>query len=179
SHDELRVAQLDRTTLLLAVGVAVLSGVVFGVIGMLQAARQSTHDALKAGTRSMSGSRGQHRVRSLLVITEMALSAMLVVGASLAVRSVINLQHTDLGFDPSNLYTFFPSFPPQQFPTAASRATFMREYMQRVRRIPGVRAASIASVGPGSRWFSIGRFEIQGEPEPPKGTTSFTDLNAV
>ncbi len=178
SHNELQAAHLDTTTLLLAIGVSIASGIAFGVVGALQSARTSTHDSLKNGALSASAGRRHARVRSLLVVSEMALSAMLIVGAALVVRSLQRLQATDLGFDPVRLYTLYPTFGART-KTPESRAQFMSDYSARIRATPGVRSAVLVETGPGSRSFSVGRLELDGETPPPATSSSFIDVNHV
>jgi predicted permease len=178
SHDELKVSHLDWTTLGIVLGIALVSGVVFGVLGASQSSRSSTHDALKSGSRSASAGRSHRRFRSLLVVSEMALSAMLIVGAALVVRSLASLQHTNLGFDPHGLYAINLT-PRSGSLNSRSGAASLTEFVDRVGRLPGVRAITVARAGPGTRWFAVGRFEIEGEPKPPKTATSFTDVNHV
>ena len=177
---ELSGAHLDLTTLLLTTVVAVVSGTIFGVLGAFQAGRRSPNEALKAGAASTSPGRGHDRLRSLLVVSEMAVSATLIVGAALLVRTVINLQHADLGFDPKSLYWVPMSLPRARYESAASRAEFFTELTTRLRAERHVRALSVAAVPPGSRSFSVGTFEIQGEPVNPSAAgSSFTDVNEI
>jgi putative ABC transport system permease protein len=175
---ELSAARLDGTTLLVSVALAVGSGVAFGIIGALQSRRHSTHESLKAGSLATSHSRRHDRLRSLLVVSEMALSATLIVGAALLVRTVINLQRTDLGFDAKGLYAINVTLPKTRYATPASRAAFMSELQSRLRAVPGIRDVAAAAVPPGSRSFSIGVFEIQGEP-PTSAGSSYIDGNGV
>ena len=179
SYDEIQLAHLNGLTLGVAIGLAGLSGIVFGIIGAVQSARYSAHDTLKSSTTSASASGRHHRGRALLVVTEMALSAMLLVGATLLIRSVANLQNADLGFDPKGLYAVHLPSKAVSGATSAARATFMTEFVSRLRQLPGVRSVAIASVTPGSRAFSVGRLEIDGEAPPAKGSTSFIDVNQV
>jgi putative ABC transport system permease protein len=179
SYDEIQLAHLNGATLAVAIGLAVLSGIMFGVIGAVQSARYSAHDTLKSSATSVSASGRHHRGRALLVVTEMALSAMLLVGATLLIRSVANLQSTDLGFDPKGLYAVSLPTPRGLDTTSAARSAFMVAFESRLRQLPGVRSASVADVAPGSRQFSIGRLEVDGETPPPAGTTSFVDVNRV
>jgi putative ABC transport system permease protein len=178
SHDELKASHLDLTTLGLIVGVALVSGVAFGVLGAVQSSRSSTNDSLKAGSLSASASRSHRRVRSLLVVSEMALSGMLIVGAALVVRSLANLEHTDLGFDPHGLYAL-NLVPRSGSLTSSSGAALLDEFANRIKQLPGVRAVTIARAAPGWRYLSVGRFEIDGEPPPPKTGMSFTDVGYV
>lgn len=177
---ELSVARLDMTTLAVTAALATMSGIVFGVIGAMQSSRHSTSEALKAGSGATSQSRRHDRLRSLLVISEMALSATLIVGATLLVRSVINMQHSDLGFDPRGLYSIGLHLPKTRYATAASRSAFIRELTSRLQTIPAIRDVAIAGVAPGSRSFNIGVLEVEGEPVvATSGGTSFIDANSV
>jgi putative ABC transport system permease protein len=178
SRPELTAAHLDFTTLAVVIAVAVASGVVFGVLGAVQSSRSSTHDSLKAGSLAASLGRGHRRLRSVLVVSEMALSAMLIVGAALVVRSLVSLQHTNLGFDPRGLYAL-DLVPRIGSITTPGGAATLNEFAERMRHLPGVRAVTTTRAAPGWRWFSVGRFEVQGEPPPPQGATSFTDVDYV
>jgi predicted permease len=109
----------------------------------------------------------------------MALSAMLLVGATLLIRSVMKMQRADLGFDPKGLYTVNLADQAVGAPMPAARAAFMAEFVSRLRQLPVVQSAAVARVGPGSRSFSVGRLEVDGETPPPKSTTSFIDVNQV
>jgi predicted permease len=179
SLTELHAAHLDGTTVTLAVGIAVVSGLAFGAIGVLQAARQTTHEALKGGAVKSASLRRQRRLRGGLVVSEMALSATMLVAATLLVRSVIHLQRADLGFEPRGLYVVSLPLRTAGSSANAADASLMRDFMARVRPIPNVRAVAAASVEPGARRFSIGRLEVDGEPPPSPETTSFVDVNAV
>lgn len=177
SLSALSLAHLDGSTLLLVTAVALGCAVLFVLLGAAQSARASTHDALKRTPSGGVGARG--RGRGLLVVSEMALSALLLVGASLLVRSVINLQRSDLGFDTANLYAANVPVGAKDVGSEETGAAVVDEIASRLRANPAVQGVTVASVAPGSRWFSVGRFEIDGEPLPGKTETSFTDVNAV
>jgi len=145
---QLSAAHLDLTTLGVTVAVAVTSGLIFGVLGAFQTSRNSTHDSLKAGSLSTSSSRGHDRLRSLLVISEMALSATLIVGATLLVRTVVNMQRSDLGFEPKGLYAIRLSFPKSRYKESASRAAFANELKGRLRTTRGVKDLAFAGTPP-------------------------------
>jgi len=115
-----------------------------------------------------------------LVISEMALSATLIVGATLLVRSVINMQNTDLGYEPKGLYAVNLHLPKARYGTPAARSAFTTELTSRLRTVPGISDVAIAAVGPGARNFNVGVFEIEGEPATPAASgTSFIDANDV
>jgi len=177
---ELSVAHLDRTTLVVTVLLAVASGLAFSVIGGMQSSRHSTNEALKAGSLATSHARGQDRLRSLLVISEMALSAMLIVGATLLIRSIINMQRSDRGFNPKGLYAITPQLPVKRFPTTAARTEFFQALSTRLRAVGRVRDVALSAVAPGSRSFSVGTLEIEGEPSAVGANpTAFIDVNSV
>ena len=177
---ELVAVRLDATTLGIAVVVGMLSGVVFGVVAAFQAGKRSPQETLKAGALSTSQGRGQGRMRSVLVVSEMALTATLIIGATLLVRTVMNLQRANLGFEPKQLYWVSLSLPEKQFATPASRTAFYTELMARLRTVPHVRELALTSVAVGSRNFSVGNFEVQGETPTTSGSgTSFIDVNRI
>jgi predicted permease len=179
SLPELAEARVDGMTLLVTAAIAAVTGLAVGMLGAFQSARFAAHDALKAGATSVSQSRRQRRVRSSLVVSEMALSTVLLVGATLLVRSIIHLQTTDPGFNPSRLYALQIGLPESRYKTPTSRTVFLSELSDRIRRIPGVTASTVAAGAPPSRSFMIGALQIEGDPAPPAGTTSFVDYNGV
>jgi predicted permease len=176
---DLDAARMDTTTLLVAIGLGVVTGLLFGVVGAIQSARHSTHEALKAGTLSTSHSRRQQRLRGLLVVSEIALSTTLLVGASLLVRSVVRLQTRNPGFDARGLYGVSIILPEKSYPTTAAKQTFYAELVARARAVRGVESAMMAEGAPPSRNFLIGAMQLEGEAPPKEGTTAFISYNGV
>ena len=177
---ELALAHLDSTTLALALAVTLGTSVVFGLIGIVHGARMSTNDALKAGgPAAAAAGGGRGRARQLLVVTEMALSATLVIGASMLVRSVINMQRADLGFDPTHLYSLTLTSPKKHFPSAAAEGEFIRGLTDRLAAVPGVQSLALTSTPPSWFSFSVGRLEFEGEPAPATQATAFINVNQV
>ncbi|MGH7620049.1 MAG: ABC transporter permease, partial [Gemmatimonadaceae bacterium] len=174
--DELRGAHLDLTTLGVAIGIAVVTGIAFALVGAAQAGRANTNESLKNGALAVGSSGG--RARGLLVVSEMALSATLLVGATLLVRSVINLQRADLGFDPRGLYTLNLPLEKSHIESDAARLQVLTELTSRLRSMPAIRSASVADVAPGSRRFTVGQLQAEGEAEPPAGSLAFIDVNS-
>jgi putative ABC transport system permease protein len=179
SLPELGEARIDGMTLAMTAALAAATGLAVGALGALQSVRLAAHEALKAGATSVSQSRRQRRGRSLLVVSEMALSTVLLVGATLLVRSIVHLQTLDPGFDPAHLYAFQVDMPNSRYATPAARTAFLSDIAERVRHVPGVTAATIAGGAPPSRSFLIGALQIEGDPPPPEGATSFVDYNGV
>jgi putative ABC transport system permease protein len=178
SLSQLSAAHMDGATLLVTMVIAAGTGVVFGLAGAMHVSRHSTHEALKAGALSTSQGRRHRRLRSMLVVSEMALSATLLVGAVLLVRSIIHLQTLDPGFEPAGLYAVSVSMFGSTSKTAA-RSAFFHELETRARSVSGVQAATVASTAPPMRSFLIGALEIEGQTPPPPGMTSFINFNGV
>src|SRR5262249_23521797 len=148
----------------LAASVAVTTAIVFGILGAAQAGRITTNDALK--TTSINASRGRRaRARTLLVGSELALSATLVVGATMLVRSVINLETADLGFEPRGLYSL--SLAGAENRSGAERATLTRTLMTRLVAMQGIRSVALTSNPTGGRNYLIGTLEIESQGPPP------------
>lgn len=176
---ELGTSHMDTTTLLVAIGLALVTGMLFGIVGAIQSARHSTHESLKAGALTTSQAAGQSRLRNLLVVSEIALSATLLVGASLLVRSILRLQAMDTGFDARGLYGISVMLPEKAYPTPAARHAFYFELTARARAIGTVETAMMAEGAPPSRSFLIGALQVEGEAAPAAGMTSFVDYNGV
>lgn len=176
---ELADVRLDGATVWLAVAIAVATGIAFGIVGALHGGRYAAHDALKGGARSVGHTARQRRTRSALVVSEMAVSATLVVGAALLVRSLLHLQTMDPGFRPNGLYSL-------QFPIVGTsqaemrrRTAAVRALEDRIRHMPGVRDVVIADAAPPMQGFMMGAVQVEGHAPPPPGTTSFISYNGT
>jgi len=135
---------LDQYVLGFTSAVSLLTGLIFGLAPALQASRLDLNESLKESGRSATGGRGRARVRHLLVISEVALSLVLLVGAGLLVRSFIRLRQTDTGFDPQNLVTMQLSLRVGQ--DEGHKVTqFFTEVGHRVKALPGVRAVAFSN----------------------------------
>jgi predicted permease len=174
----LALAHLDATTLLLVASVMVASGLVFGLIGSHQNSRASMHDVLKAGGGAVGGS-AQGRARGVLIVSEMALSAALLVMATLLIRSVINLQRADVGFVPQGLYSVDLRALKGDLTSKPQAAALARDFAVRLRSMPGIRAVAPMRYPPGTRAFMIGRLEVDGEPPPTGNPSAFIDYSSV
>jgi putative ABC transport system permease protein len=139
---------LDRATLLYTALVSVLAGALFGLAPALQASRGQLHEALKDGARGAGGSIGKNRVRNALVIGEVALSLMLLVGASLFVRTFAALKSTHVGFDTAPIMTMRVFLPGVRYDSTITRAQAVEDILRRVEALPGVQAATISNLIP-------------------------------
>ena len=126
-------------------------GLLVGLLPAFHATRTDPHESLKADART-GGSRGGRRVRHVLVVAELALSVVLLLGAGLLLRSFLNIQRVDLGFDSAGVLTMRLTLPRERYPGDAAGAFFDR-LSERLAALPGVRAVSAASQFPPSATF--------------------------
>jgi putative ABC transport system permease protein len=137
--------------LLFAVVTTVISGAMFGLVPALQAGRVDLTTALKSEARGSTGSGEQTRTRQLLVVTEFALSLVLMVGAGLLLHSFWDLLHAPLGFNPQRVLTVRTRLPYpndvsiDKYRTIAQEAPFLRELVRRSQRLPGVEEVALGS----------------------------------
>ncbi len=139
--------------LLFALGASLVAGVIFGLAPALRAGRLDIIHMLKLEGRASTGCRDQARTRRVLVITEFALSLVLIIAASLLLRSFWDLLNVHLGFNPENVMTVktrlpYPNDPKNDvYPTAAQKTPFFREILRRCRTLPGVAEAALGDFG--------------------------------
>ena len=144
---------LDFRVLGFTTAVTILTGLIFGVVPALQTSRVDLNDALKEGGRgSANVIRG--RSRSLLVVTEIALSLVLLVGAGLMIRSFLRLRSVDVGVNPRGVMTAMIILPRMKYTEGPQRAAFFKQLVERVKAIPGVAGAGATGTLPlgGSFW---------------------------
>jgi predicted permease len=157
--------RLDGRVVLFTAAISVLTGLLFGLVPALQASRADLHGAMREGTRG-TGGRASGRMRSVLVVSQVALALVLLVGAGLFLRSFMALQGVDAGFDPQGVLTARLSLPQERYGEASKRAAVMQDFLSRVRSVPGVEAAGLATLLPltgRSDWS----FEIEGRAKDP------------
>jgi putative ABC transport system permease protein len=146
-------------------GVAVLTGVLFGLAPALQVSHEQVGDALKEETRASAGG-VRTRLRDALVVVEMAFSLVLLAGAGLAVESLNALLHRNPGFDDHNLLTFGVNLPDASYPKDADAVRFDKTFTDRLRDAPGIVAVGNSSVLPLTNAGNTVRFLIEGQPMP-------------
>jgi putative ABC transport system permease protein len=170
---------ISLTVLGFTFAVSLLTGVVFGLAPALEAARFNPHESLKeTGKSSTGGSRSRH-LRNAFVVSEVALSLVLLVGAGLLIRSFMRLQAVDPGFDPQNVLTMRVQLPGSKYREEPKRLAFFREATERIRALPGVSAVSIASAPPFAGIGAATSFTIEGQPEPAVGQKPVTDVRVT
>ena len=158
---------INSTVLLFTLGLSLLSGIVFGLAPALQMSRPNLNHSLKEGTRGTTST--SHRLRSSLVVFEVALSLMLLVGAGLLTRSFLSLIRTDPGFNPDNVLTMNLVLPGAKYKDRPARAAFYDDLVQRVKTQPGVQSAAFVNYLPLGGSNSSDSYLVEGEPEPAPG----------
>jgi putative ABC transport system permease protein len=138
SFPRLAETRVDLTALLFTMGVALATGVLFGLFPAFQSARGETQEVLKEGSQSSTAGRGRLRLRRMLVAAEVALSLLLLVGAGLLIKSFMRLQNVDSGFDPRGVLTMRIVVPSTRYPQPDQVRAFYREVLRRVSALPGV-----------------------------------------
>jgi putative ABC transport system permease protein len=158
---------LSTPVLLFTLGLSVGTGVLFGLFPAWSASRTDLHESLKEGGRTSAGG-GRHRLRSALVVSEVALALVLLVGAGLLLRSTRELLQVDPGFQPEQRLSFYTSLPASSYPNDTQQAGFFRELLPRIAALPGVRAAGAIHNLPFSGGTNTRSFRVEGY-EAPQG----------
>ncbi|HEX8360797.1 MAG TPA: ABC transporter permease [Longimicrobium sp.] len=143
---------------------ATLTGVLFGLAPALSAGRRELAGTLRGGGRGVAGAGGTRRLRSVLVMSEVALALMLLVGAGLLIRSFARLQAVDVGVDTSHVLTARVSLPGSAYPEDAQRRALFERVLAPVEAAPGVTAAGLITGLPVTGGADYLSFEIEGRP---------------
>ena len=154
--------QLDLSVLVFTFGVSVATALIFGAAPIMQLASARFGDALRHGASGVVRRGTGARLRKLLVAAQMAISVVLLVSAGLLVRSIVYLQHVDVGFDTENLVRVQLSLPRAKYETPASRDVLSEQLLDRVRSLSGVASVTQAFVAPPNMVTSGGTIEIRG-----------------
>ena len=158
------VIGLDGRVLAFTAAIALLAGVLFGLAPALQTAKMDVRPALSDASRGSTGGASRHRVRDLLVVTEVALALILLIGAGLLIRSFARLQDVQPGFDASHLLVVDVPVSPNGYAQAPRRMSLFDQLIERSKTLPGVSAAGAALILPVTGSGSVIHFNIQGRP---------------
>jgi predicted permease len=155
-------AELDYPVLLFTLALSTLTGVLFGLAPALRLARTDLHDSLKAGSRS-SGANVRSRVRSALVVSEVALALVLLTGAGLLLKSFRRLLDVRPGFNPESVLSAAINLPTAKYREPFQQTQFVDQLLQRIASLPGVRQAAVSAGLPFSSVSDAG-VRIDGRP---------------
>jgi putative ABC transport system permease protein len=170
---------VDVRALAFALLVSIGAALIFGLIPALYVARANVNEALKAGGRTSSHSEGRMGVWNVLVVGEISLATMLLIGAGLAMKSFVNLQHVNPGIRPDHVLTFRMRLPTDNlYKDDREQAAFYRSVLDQVGRIPGIQSAGLADVLPLGEQNDREYFTIERRPMPP-GQSLVADFRRV
>ena len=157
---------VDNQVLWFTFAVSLLTGLLFGLVPALQVSKTDLNESLKESGRSAMGGRHRHRARNLLVVSEVALSLVLLVGAGLLAKSFLRLQSVNAGFTLDSLLTATLELPRAKYQDDARKSQFFRQVVERVGGLPGVEAVGAVSQLPLSGKEELDGFSIEGRTDP-------------
>ncbi|HXP63162.1 MAG TPA: ABC transporter permease [Dongiaceae bacterium] len=168
--------EVNGPVLIFCLAASVLTGILSGLAPALQSSRPDLVESLKDESHGSGASAGR-KTRGLLVVTEVALSVVLLVGAGLTVRSFLALLRVDLGFRPERVLVVGVPLPPKKYATWEQRNSFARELLERVENLPGVQAATI---GFGGLPFGMpqSNYTLEGHPDAETRRIAFCAVSA-
>ena len=169
----LREVNLDLSVLAMTLGVAVVTGILFGLVPAVVSAKPELTEALKEGGRGSTGGAHRNRLRNALIVAETVLALVLLIGAGLLVKSFVRLQNVSPGFNPHNVLTAEISLPVEKYPRGLPVINFYNEAERRIKNIPGVRHGAFTVMLPLSGSNTDSSFIIEGQ--DPKMTGAYPD----
>ena len=158
---------IDGTVLFITLLISILTGISFGLAPALQSRSANLTNALNEGARGSSSGPGQHRVRSALIVSQVALSFALLICGGLMFKSFYRLQNVNLGFDPDSVLTMQISLPRAKYVDPKQVTGFYDQTLQRLRSLPGVKSVGAISKLPLTGAGVSGSIVIEGRPVSP------------
>ena len=173
----LQSLKIDARMLGFSFGLSVLTGMIFGLAPAIQSSRLDLTGVLKEGGRT-SGAAAGHRLRSALVMTEIALAMILLVGAGVLLKSLMRVLKTDPGFNPENVLTMTVVLPAAKYTEANTQVNFQDQLQERVQSLPGVAGAGTVNILP-LQPGNTTRVHVEGEPVPPPGQELEANIRTI
>jgi putative ABC transport system permease protein len=170
---------LDGRVFAFATVVSLTTGLLFGTIPAMDAARTAPREPLQEGTSTIAGGDRRGLARRVLVVTEVALALVLLSGAGLLIRSFQRLIAVDPGFRPQGVLTAWLQFPNARYESEARKAQFFAQVLQSVRAVPGVRSASADAFLPFAGIIAGTGVDVEGRPKLPESQKPVVDVSLV
>ena len=158
---------LDGTVVLFTLGAALLTGLIFGMVPAVQATNEHLLRGLQESGRSAGGGRRANRMRSALVVAEMALAVILLTGSGLLIRSFVELTRVNPGFQAEGAMAVRVSFRGTNYQSGDPVRKRIAEIEERLRALPGVASVAAGSVLPLGGLGALNDFAVEGAPPPP------------
>ena len=173
---------VDARILLFTLVISVATGLIFGLVPALQASRFDLNQTLKDGVRGMTGGAGHSRLRSLLVVSEVAMALVLLIGAALLMKSFVRLLDVKPGFNPANVLTLevlLPHLPPSRYEREDEQSAFFQQLATRLKALPGVENAGAVASLPLSGAFESTEVFVEGQESTSGGHRPEADYTMV
>ena len=171
---------LDSRVLLFTSAVSVATGVLFGLLPALQASKTDLSESLKeGGGRGSTAGRGAGRLRNSLVVSEIAITVVLLAGAGLMIRSFLSIQSVDPGFRPERILTFNFGLPSAKYREDPQLTAFFEQFVARAAQLHGVERAALASALPLAGGADVLAFSIEGRPAPPPEVVQDAEFTSI
>jgi putative ABC transport system permease protein len=158
---------LDPYVLLYTFAISILTGLIFGLVPSIHASKTDLNDVLKSGGACVGAGSGAKKLRSILVISEMALALILLVGAGLLIQTIFQLQKLNLGFEPNNVVRLQTVLPKSKYDVHEKRVQFYDQVLERVKGISGVVSAGYSTSVPLDWKGGTNGYEWEGYPPEP------------
>ena len=175
--------RIDGSVLAFTFGVSILTGIIFGMAPAVRVARVDLNSSLKSGGRSSQTEGGftvaRHGLRSLLVITELALSMVLLIGAGLLIRSFARLASVPPGFNPDHVISMRSAEAGPKYQQDKARIQYYQQIGDRISRLPGVQSQGAVSTLPLTASVSWGGILIEGYTPPPSEPELQVDMRVA
>ncbi len=169
---------METRVLLFAFVVSVLTGIIFGTAPALLTAAQDVTGALKENSRSTTATAAGHRIRKILVTSELALALVLLVGAGLLIKGFSRLRSVNPGFNPAGVLSMYVQLPTSRYHEIPKQTQFRRELMARLNSLPGLQVGMVSDIPLGKNYVGH-RTIIDGRPAIPVGAEPVVQTLAV
>jgi putative ABC transport system permease protein len=168
---------IDWRVLIFALGVSLLTGIVFGFVPAWLMSRVRVNDTLKSGARGTVGDRVQHRVRHVLIVAQFALALVLLAGAGLFIRGLDQMLARDIGWKPDHLLQGVLGPPQAKYSTPEKTYAFYTELQERLGALPGVEKVGIGWTLPTFQFLASRNYVVEGRDPPPAGREPLAFVN--
>ena len=173
---DLRSVAVNLPVLGFTFALTLLTGIVFGLVPAIEAARFDLNDSLKEGGKNPGGGARSHRLRNLFVVLQVALALVLLVGAGLFMKSLSRLRAVDPGFNAGNLLTMRISLPGRKYDSDQKVLNFFSQATEQLRALPGVQSVGAINTLPFNGPHSGTSMEVAGQPKLPPGQSLTTGI---